>query len=58
MVGPQGLKRIVAQSSLHCSLSFSVGIDQPRALLPEGELILGGDPREDRGAAGVDSPSG
>lgn len=32
-----------------------MGIDQPRALLPEGELILGGDPREDREAAGVDS---
>lgn len=58
MVGPQVFKGIVAQSSLHYSLSSSVGINQPKALLPEGELILGGDPREDRGAAGVDSPSG
>lgn len=56
MVGPQGLKEIVVQSLFHHSLSSSGGIDRPRALLPEGEVVLGGDPREDRGAAGVGPP--
>lgn len=36
MVGSQGLKGIVVQSLLHHNLSFSMGIDWPRAVYLKG----------------------